>query len=72
MHAHNEIGVIQPIEEIGKLCHENGILFHVDAAQSAGKLSIDVKKMHIDFLSISSHKMYIVTSVMRARGSFVF
>ncbi len=58
MHAHNEIGVIQPIEEIGELCHENGILFHVDAAQSAGKLSIDVKKMHIDFLSISSHKMY--------------
>ena len=58
MHAHNEIGVIQPIKEIGKLCYENGILFHVDAAQSIGKLLIDVKEMHIDLLSISSHKVY--------------
>tara|TARA_B100001540_G_scaffold275294_1_gene261344 strand:+ start:2047 stop:3171 length:1125 start_codon:yes stop_codon:yes gene_type:complete len=58
MHANNEIGVIQPIEEIGKLCKKNNILFHVDAAQSFGKINIDVKKMNIDFLSISAHKIY--------------
>ncbi len=58
MHAHNEIGVIQPIKEIGQLCKDNGILLHVDAAQSAGKIPIDVVKMNIDLLSISSHKMY--------------
>ena len=58
MHAHNEIGVIQPIDDIGKICYENGVLFHVDAAQSVGKLPIDVKAMNIDLLSISSHKMY--------------
>ena len=58
MHAHNEIGVIQPIKEIGNLCKENDILFHVDAAQSAGKIPIDVIEMNIDLLSISSHKMY--------------
>ena len=58
MHAHNEIGVIQPIKEIGNLCNENQILFHVDAAQSAGKIFIDINEMNIDLLSISSHKMY--------------
>ena len=58
MHINNEIGVIQPIEEIGKLCKKNNILFHVDAAQSFGKINIDVKKMNIDFLSISAHKIY--------------
>ena len=58
MHAHNEIGVIQPIEEIGNLCDKLGILFHVDAAQSTGKIPIDVNKMKIDLLSMSSHKMY--------------
>ena len=58
MHVNNEIGVIQPIEEIGKLCKKNNILFHVDAAQSFGKINIDVKKMNIDFLSISAHKIY--------------
>ena len=58
MHANNEIGVIQPIEEIGKFCKENNILFHVDAAQSYGKINIDVKKMNIDLLSISGHKIY--------------
>jgi len=58
MHANNEIGVIQPIYKIGELCKKNNILFHVDAAQSLGKISIDVKKMNINFLSISSHKIY--------------
>ena len=58
MHANNEIGVIQPIEEIGKFCNENNILFHVDAAQSYGKIDIDVKQMNIDLLSISGHKIY--------------
>ena len=58
MHANNEIGVIQPISEIGNYCKKNKILFHVDAAQSLGKILIDVKKMNIDLLSISGHKIY--------------
>ena len=58
MHANNEIGVIQPIEEIGTLCKSKNIFFHVDAAQSLGKISIDVKKMNINLLSLSSHKIY--------------
>jgi len=58
MHANNEIGVIQPIEEIGTLCKSENIFFHVDAAQSLGKISIDVKKMNINLLSLSSHKIY--------------
>ncbi|MBM4303370.1 MAG: IscS subfamily cysteine desulfurase [Deltaproteobacteria bacterium] len=58
MHANNEIGTIHPIEEIGKIAKEAGVLFHVDAAQTAGKISIDVEKMGIDILSISAHKMY--------------
>ena len=58
MHANNEIGVIQPILEIGKICNENNIIFHVDGAQSLGKIDLDVKKMRIDLLSLSSHKIY--------------
>jgi len=58
MHANNEIGTIQDIKRIGKICEEKGVYFHSDAAQSFGKISIDVKKMNIDLLSISSHKMY--------------
>jgi len=58
MHANNEIGVVQPIGEIGKICHEQDVLFHVDAAQSVGKLPVDVQKMQIDLLSVSAHKMY--------------
>lgn len=58
MHANNEIGTIHPIEEIGKVAKEAGILFHVDAAQTTGKIPIDVEKMGIDILSISAHKMY--------------
>lgn len=58
IHANNEIGTIQPIEEIGKICRENGVYFHTDAAQSFGKIPIDVNKMNIDLLTASSQKMY--------------
>jgi len=58
MHVNNEIGIIQPIEEIGRICKDRKIIFHVDAAQSVGKISIDVDRMGIDLLSISSHKIY--------------
>lgn len=58
MHANNEVGSIQPIEEIGKITREKGIIFHVDAVQSLGKVPIDVNKMNIDLLTISSHKIY--------------
>ncbi len=58
MAANNEIGVLQPIAEIGKLCHERGVLFHSDATQAVGKVPIDVQKMNIDLMSISGHKMY--------------
>ncbi|MFQ6020635.1 MAG: cysteine desulfurase NifS [Candidatus Aenigmatarchaeota archaeon] len=58
MHANNEIGTIEPIREIGKICRENNIYFHTDAVQSFGKIPIDVKKMNIDLLSVSSHKLY--------------
>lgn len=58
MHVNNEIGVVQDIAAIGELCRERKIIFHVDAAQSAGKLPIDVQQMKIDLISISAHKMY--------------
>jgi cysteine desulfurase len=58
MAAHNEIGVLQPLAEIGALCHSKGVLFHSDAAQAVGKIRLDVEAMHIDLMSISGHKMY--------------
>ena len=58
MYANNEIGVVQPIAEIGKLCHEKGILFHTDAVQAVGKVPVDVQKDNIDVLSLSAHKVY--------------
>ena len=58
MAANNEIGVIQPIAEIGKLCHDKGIIFHSDAVQAVGKIPIDVNAMNIDVLSLTAHKLY--------------
>ena len=58
MHANNETGVVQPIEEIGKIAKEHKILFHVDAVQSMGKLNIDPKGMGIDLLVFTAHKFY--------------
>jgi cysteine desulfurase len=58
MHANNEIGVLQPVREIGQLCHERGVLFHTDAVQSVGKVPFNVIEDHIDLASISAHKIY--------------
>jgi cysteine desulfurase len=58
MAAHNEIGVIQPLAEIGALCRSSGVLFHTDAAQAFGKIPLDVEAMKIDLMSISGHKIY--------------
>jgi cysteine desulfurase len=58
MAANNEIGVLQPIEEIGNLCRERGVIFHSDATQAVGKMPVDVNKQCIDLMSISAHKMY--------------
>ncbi len=58
MAVNNEIGVIQPLAEIGKICREKGVFFHTDAAQAVGKIPLDVEQMKIDLLSISGHKIY--------------
>ena len=58
MFGNNEVGTIQPISEITKICHENNVFFHTDAVQAVGKLPVDVKKLDVDLLSISSHKLY--------------
>jgi len=58
MYANNEIGVLQPIAEIGAICHEHGIIFHCDAVQACGKVPVDVVALNVDLLSISAHKMY--------------
>jgi len=58
MHANNEIGVVNDVAGIGEVCREAGVLYHVDAAQSAGKVVLDMESMKIDLLSMSAHKMY--------------
>ncbi|MEA5039142.1 MAG: cysteine desulfurase NifS [Clostridiaceae bacterium] len=58
MYANNEIGTVQPISEIGRVCREKGVLFHTDAVQAAGHLAIDVKAQNIDMLSLSAHKFH--------------
>ena len=56
--VNNEIGVIQPIKEIGEICRKHKVLLHTDAAQAVGKIKIDVNDMNIDLMSISGHKIY--------------
>jgi cysteine desulfurase len=58
MHANNEIGTIQPILELARIAHDRGALFHTDAVQTAGKVTVDVKALDVDLLSISAHKFY--------------
>jgi cysteine desulfurase NifS/selenium donor protein len=58
MHANNEVGTIQEIASIGKIAKKHGIIFHCDAAQSAGKIEVDVQKLEVDLLSIAGHKLY--------------
>src|ERR1700676_675445 len=58
MAANNEIGVLQPVAEIGKLCHEKGVIFHSDAVQAVGKIPVDVGAMNVDVLSLPAHKLY--------------
>jgi cysteine desulfurase len=58
MYANNEVGVLQPIAEIGRLCHERGVLFHCDAVQAIGKIPVDVNREGIDLMSITAHKLY--------------
>jgi cysteine desulfurase len=58
MHVNNELGVIQDITTIGEMCRERKIMFHVDAAQSAGKVKIDLQELKVEFMSVSAHKIY--------------
>ena len=58
MHANNEVGTLQPIEEISKIAKKHHILFHTDASQSVGKVPVDVRELDVDFLSLAGHKVY--------------
>lgn len=63
MYANNEIGTVQPIAEIGKICRDKGVLFHTDAVQAVGHIKIDVKEQNIDMLSLSGHKFHATKGV---------
>ena len=58
MHANNEVGTIQPVEECARIAREHGVLFHTDAAQSVGKIATDVNRLGVDLLSVAGHKLY--------------
>ncbi len=58
MHANNEVGTIEPVEEIGRIARDRSILFHTDAAQSCGKIAVDVNELNVDLLTIAGHKLY--------------
>ncbi len=58
MHVNNELGTIQPVEEIGRIAQEAGVAFHSDGVQAAGKVPIDVRAIHADLYAISGHKIY--------------
>ncbi|MBY0228849.1 MAG: cysteine desulfurase [Gemmataceae bacterium] len=58
MHSNNEVGTLQPIREIGAICRERGVLFHADAAQSLGKVQVDVEGLNVDLLTVAGHKLY--------------
>jgi cysteine desulfurase len=58
MHANNETGTVQPVEEIGHICRHHGVMFHTDAAQSVGKIPVNISDMKVDFLTLAGHKVY--------------
>ena len=64
MHVHNEIGVIQDIKQIGEICRSKKVFFHSDIAQSLGKMPLDVNDLKVDCLSLSSHKVFLINSLI--------